>query len=226
MSRIDARHRPNRWYWLPLSALIASAASCRPANTQTGDNHALPWPPRVGESFPELQLRDVYGAPVSLGDLRGQLLLIEPIGMDCPACQAFAGAAEHGPFGPVTPQPDLPAFEQILAGRGVNLGGSQVHWVQLLLYNARRDGPPSLEEAQRWARHFELDRRSDVRVLVGDDALINPASYRMIPGFFLVDQCFVVRSDLTGHRPANSWDHFFENLMALRTSPPTCSPDR
>ncbi len=50
-------------------------------------------------------------------------------------------------------------------------------------------------------------------VLVADDYLIGPATFKMIPGFQLVDPEFRLRWDATGHRPRH--DLWGELLPAL-----------
>ncbi len=75
--------------------------------------------------------------------------------------------------------------------------------MQLLLYDMKRSGAPKLEVAQRWAKHFGLADRPDTYVLVGEPYLIGRASFRMIPGFQLVDRDFVLRYDAGGHHPVH-----------------------
>ena len=66
-----------------LRAIVAGAAilaaSCGPG-TPSGP---LPfaWPPSVGETYPDVELRDHKGEIVKLSSFRGKVLLIEPIGM-------------------------------------------------------------------------------------------------------------------------------------------------
>ena len=57
------------------------------------------WPPRVGERYPNLRLLNSLGERIALESLAGKIILVEPIGMDCPACNAFAGANRRGSSG-------------------------------------------------------------------------------------------------------------------------------
>lgn len=43
----------------------------------------------------------------------------------------------------------------------------------------------------------------------------NQASYNMIPGFQLIDQNFILRSDSTGHNPKESFDHLIRLAAKL-----------
>ena len=53
-------------------------------------------------------------------------------------------------------------------------------------------------------------------VLVGEDYLIGPASYRMIPGFQLIDRDFVLRYDGAGHQPRHDmWRELMPAIPSL-----------
>ena len=41
----------------------------------------MPWPPRVGEAYPDLRLVDQTGRTTSLSSFKGHVLLVEMIGM-------------------------------------------------------------------------------------------------------------------------------------------------
>ena len=71
------------------------------------DGHQTTWPPKLGELMPNLKLEDHRGEEVELASLRGKVVLLEYVGMSCPACQSFSGAAKSGSFGGVRPQSGL-----------------------------------------------------------------------------------------------------------------------
>ena len=185
---------------------------------------ASSWPPRLGQLYPDLQLSDASGNRVQLSDYSGKVLLIEPIGVDCPACQAFAGAHREGvgPLRNCTPQQNLQSIEEYAEERaGVSLDDPRLVYVQLLLYNWTRQGPPTQEEAREWAEHFGADRQPNHLVLIADPEMIGPASYAMVPGFQLVDTDFVLRFDSTGHNPHhNLWIDLLPELPALLDAVP------
>jgi hypothetical protein len=190
-----------------LSALLLlSAAACgwepptSPASREAA-NHF--WPPRVGEAYPNLKLLNTSGERVEPSSFRGRVILVEPIGMDCPACNAFAGGSRSGGFQGVRPQAGLPAVDEILrdyAG-GVSLADDRFVSVRLLLYAPGRQRAPRLELARRWEAHIGLASSEQHVLLVGEDYLIGPASHAMTPGFQLIDRDFVLRFDASGHRP-------------------------
>jgi hypothetical protein len=99
----------------------------------------------------------------------------------------------------------MPDFREMLENyAGVSASDERIVLVQLLLYNMKRNGPPTLELAQRWSKHFGFGAGRNELVLVGEDYLIGKASYAMIPGYQLVDRHFVLRFDSAGHRPKHS----------------------
>jgi hypothetical protein len=178
------------------------------------------WPPRVGERYPNLRLLNSRGERIALDSLAGRVILVEPIGMDCPACNAFAGGNRPGASGfqGVQPQGGLPAVDELLDSyaEGISLSDDRITLVHLLLYRPGRDGPPKLETARLWAEHFGIEESDDTIVLVGEPYLIGPASYNMIPGFHLIDADFVLRFDATGHKPKhNLWSELLPAVPSL-----------
>ncbi|HUM17565.1 MAG TPA: hypothetical protein VL086_17875 [Candidatus Nitrosotalea sp.] len=163
------------------------------------------WPPRVGEPYPDLELVDQTGQLVRLSSLKGSVLLIEPVGMNCPACQSFAGAHRLGPYEGIQPQGGLPSIEELVPqyARGVSLSDERIVYVQLLLYSMTMEAPTP-EDARKWAQHFRADRAKNQIVLAGTKEFIGQASYDMIPGFQLVDRNFILQVDATGHRPQHN----------------------
>ena len=175
-----------------------------------------PWPPVLGERFPDLELRDVTGAVRRLSEHEGKVVLVEPIGMNCPGCLAFVGAHEQGDFRGWSPQAGLPSLERIVAEGypGLDLGHPDLVRIQLLLYDESQRRAPTLEDAVAWAEHFELAEEPNVEVWVGDAGLVNPASYAMIPGFFLVRRDFTLAVDNAGHHPPHDMGRLLQELQA------------
>lgn len=164
-----------------------------------------PWPPVKGQPYPDLELPDASGKPVKLSSLRGKVLLIEPIGLACAGCNAFAGGEELGGFRGATVQEGVGSIEDLLRRyASVRLEDEpDLVLVQLLLFDDRSQvgHAPTAEDARAWARHFRLEGAPNVIVLRGSTALANPASFGMVPGFQLVDRQGVLRYDGSGHHP-------------------------
>jgi hypothetical protein len=184
------------------------------AATMSPGRAPVTWPPRLGEAYPDLVLVDQTGQPVRLSSFKGSVILIEPVGMNCPACQSFAGAHHLGPYEGVAPQEGLPSIEELLPryAQGLSLSDDRLVFVQLLLYSMTM-GAPTPDDAREWARHFKADRARNHVVLAGTKELLGPASYNMIPGFQLVDRNFVLQVDSTGHQPRH--DLFTELLPTV-----------
>jgi thiol-disulfide isomerase/thioredoxin len=194
--------------------LLALVVGPSPTGAAEAPTPPSPWPPRVGELYPDLRLVDQTGQVVALSSFKGSLVLIEIVGMNCPACQAFSGAARAGSFAGVVPQGGLPPIEDLVRdyARGAPFPSRDLVFVQLLLFNMQM-GPTTPEDARAWAEHFHRHRARHQYVLAGGAALHNNASYEMVPGFQLVDRRFVLRWDATGHSPRH--DLYRELLPAI-----------
>ncbi len=171
------------------------------------------WPPVNGEAYPDLELVNQDGEQVRLSSFRGKMILLEPAGMNCPACQAFSGAHRVGPFGNIKPEQGVlsidESFKRISGGmelRKATMSGRLVR-IQILLFGMDMKAT-SAKDAAEWARHFGFRTYENEIVLAGTSRLLAPehhqASYNLIPGFQLIDQDFVLRVDATGHHPKDS----------------------
>ena len=133
------------------------------------------------------------------------MLLVEMIGMTCPACQGFSGAKKLGTFGGVDSDGGLTAIDELVPqyAPGVSFPSDELVFVQILLFDMQM-GAPTAGDARAWADHFHRDAAKHQYVLAGGPALHNQASYVMVPGFQLVDRDFVMRWDATGHNPRHN----------------------
>ncbi len=172
------------------------------------------WPPKVGEPFPDIVFTNYDGRKIRMSDFAGKVVLAEPIGMTCPACNGFSGGQTRGGVGDIVPQQGLYSIEQYLPafGGGVTLDNRNVVLVQIMLYDLYEDAP-DMEDVRVWAEHFGFDRNPNVYVVFSEHDLRGLASYLMIPGFHLVDRQSVVRYDATGHWPEH--DLYTELLPAV-----------
>lgn len=172
---------------------------------------------QVGQPFPDWQLLDPYGNSVSLSQYKGKVLLIEPVGMNCQACQALTGAHKKGPLNSVVPQKGLKSIEDYLKeyGDGLEITDSRLVFIQIIFYNNFMQAPKP-EEVQKWVQHFQMDRSPNFVVLAGTKKFIQPQIRKLIPGFFLVDKNFVLRFDSTTERPKhNLYQQLIPNISKL-----------
>jgi hypothetical protein len=156
------------------------------------------------------------------------VILVEPVGMACKACVAFAGGHHTGAFRGIAPQGDLSWIgEYARTYGGVDLGLEPIVLVQVLFYDKDLRAP-SAEDAGSWARHFGLDRSQNHVVLVAEPCLLGPQTYDMIPGFQLIDKSFVLRYDSTGHKPRHElYRELLPNIRRLLDeSPRPARPER
>lgn len=168
------------------------------------------WPPQKNRSYPDLKLVDQEGNVTRLSDFKGKVILVEPIGIPCQACVAFAGGHEFGGFEGIAPQADLESIASYAEQFGnVRLDDDRIVRVQLLLFNHAMQAPTQ-GDATAWAEHFQMQRSNNDVVLVGTPAMATKASREMIPGFQLIDKHFILRSDSTGHSPA---DDLYSELL-------------
>lgn len=185
------------------------------ASSQPAAELPFAWPPVKGEPYPDLELVDQTGARTRLSSFRGKIVLVEPIGMNCPGCNAFVGAnrAEIGHFEGIRPQRGLKSIEEYAASHagGLRLDDPRVVYVHLLLYSLKMKAPTA-DDARRWAAHFGMDRAKNQVVLAADARFIGPASYKMIPGFHLIDAEGILRSDSSGHHPK---ENLYTQLLPL-----------
>ncbi len=172
------------------------------------------WPPRRDERYPNLTLYDHHGRLVSLASLRGKVILLEPVGMTCEACQSLSGAGKVGCFGQQPAQAGVDALEDYFPRYtgGLSLSDPRIAYVQVILYGLDLHAP-SPAEAKAWAHHFKFDERSNVYVLAGTPELIGPASYAMIPGFQLIDKNFVLRAWWYGE--TGTGDDLWKQLLPM-----------
>jgi hypothetical protein len=192
-----------------LQELLTS--TIQPAAPAPSANAALSWPPRVGEAYPDLELSDLNGDPVKLSKFRGQAFIIEPVGVTCRGCQAFAGGQQVGGFSGYEPQAGLESFPEYFQQlTGLRFEEQPLLLIQIVFYG-RDGGAPTLQEAQAWERHFAAVAPKNTIVLFADQAMIRPETRSMIPGFQLVDEHFILVSD-TGNPPRQS---VYEELIPL-----------
>jgi hypothetical protein len=170
------------------------------------------WPPEKYRSYPDLELVDQTGRRTKLSEFRGKILLIEPVGMSCRACVAFAGGHERGAFWGVTPQENLESIAKCAQEYGsIQLEDDEIVHLQIVLFNSKMEAP-SEHEVRMWAQHFGLDRARNRIVLAGSPAMANLAGRDLIPGFHLVDKHFMLRADSTGAKPE---DNLYSDLLPL-----------
>jgi len=188
--------------WLATGLLALGIGACRDADVSRQTVAA--WPPKVGQPFPDMTVLDHEGHRVLLSSFRGKVLLVEPIGMSCAGCIGFCGGEEYGAFEGVEPQQGLASIDEYFErfADGADIDDPHIAIIQMLFFNLAEQ-TPTIADAGKWARHFQVDRRPNHHVLIGPESL-RDKTYPNIPGYWLVDKEFVLRSDATGHHPPSN----------------------
>jgi hypothetical protein len=169
------------------------------------------WPPKKYYEFPDFEFKDIHGNKHHLTELKGKWVLVEPIGMNCPACLAFSGAHHVGTLSGISPQNGLLSIEEYLTQGKIDIHDERIQLVQLLLYDLNMKGP-QFEEATLWRNKFDIGKNDHHWVISGGNIMQNQASFDMIPGYYLLDTNGYVISDSTGHNPK---DNLFSQLIPL-----------
>ena len=198
-----------RWCAVITLLIAQILVSCGAA--ETGNGQKLVWPPILNSPYPDVEMQTISGKKVKLSSFAGKVILVEPIGMSCPACQAFVGGDKKGGLNGVVPQGGLPSMDSLLAQQGISAQDPRLVRVHMLLYGPTM-AAPSLKEAQAWAEHFDFGKRPNEVVVFADSSFQNAGSYNMIPGFQLIDRNFILRSDSSGHNPKNN---LYKDLLPL-----------
>lgn len=173
-----------------------------------------PWPPEKYRAYPDFELLNQDGKTVRLSDFAGRILLVEPIGMSCPASLALAGGHRYGPLQRVAPQANIDALEDYARQyAGVDLNDPRIFRVQILLFNAEMQ-PPTPADLQDWVRHFRIPDYGNRVVLAGTAAMATAEGHKLVPGVQLVDQRFLLRADATGESPQDNLIHKLLPLLA------------
>ena len=197
---------------LPVLWILTSNLSF-PTTTTIGINKPKVWPPIVGKPYPDLDLIDQEGVEFKLSYLKGKVIIIEPIGMTCAACQAFSGGHEYGAFENNPVESYSQSFRKIFPkyAKGLRLPSKDIAFVQIILYDMKL-GKPNKEDANKWAKHFNISKNDNHFVTVFPYDMRSRISFNMIPGFQLIDRNFILRADSTGHRPTHN---LYKELIPL-----------
>ena len=189
---------------LSIALGLATLLPCGCQDADVSPATIASWPPVVGQPLPDMTVLDHRGQRVKLSSFKGRVLLVEPIGMSCPACVAYCGGGTHGAFEGAEPQQGVDSIDENLErfADGTEIDDPNIAVIQMLFFNMSLQNPTQLEAA-KWARHFQIDRSPNHFVVIGPESLRNK-TYSKVPGYWLVDKDFVVRCDATGHHPPSN----------------------
>lgn len=175
------------------------------------------WPPIIGQTFPKIDLFDHEGDRFSFESLAGKPTLVELVAMTCTACQAWSGAHERGTFEDLYAQEDLQSLEKDFprSTDGLQLSDGTINFVQLIVYNTKLEAPTPAD-LSAWRRHFGFDSHRSTFIVSGGELLANGTTFRLVPGFFLLDKQLIVRFARLGPGQGGPNDLYWEMLPAIR----------
>ena len=192
----------------------------RMSQVASKQNALSDWPPVCGKPFPKFDLFDHADNRFSFDSLRGKPTVVEFISMTCAGCQAFSGGNEFGPYGGLASQQNLESFETYFRQyTGHDLYSGEVNCVVVIVYNDKLQSPTA-QDLNAWRKHFHMEDHGNVHI-VSSPELANGDSFKMIPGFMLLDQEQAVVFDSTGHNPKhNLYTDLLPGVKALLPSRP------
>ena len=121
----------------------------------------LPWSPKEGKTYPNLDLMTTSGKSYSLAQLKGQAIIVLPVDMRSANSQVQAGAKVYGSLNGV----DLnSAIVKSLESQIGKKSCTQIKIVHLVLYNLEGKAPTT-KDLILWNNHFELANKTNQVVL-------------------------------------------------------------
>lgn len=173
------------------------------------------WPPKLGETYPDLLLFDAEGKEVRLSSLAGKSVLLHLGAMCSPGTVAYTGGNKAEPFAGCAPQQDALALEAWLKRKGISAEHPELRIVHALFYGTNQSDPPSAEDLRKWIAHFGLAERPNTIALRGDMAYSEQATFERIPGVQLIgpDRKFLVDC---ARNTTTDWNDVIKALKTLQ----------
>ena len=173
------------------------------------ENENLPatWPPEMNKEYPEIALIDQNGKRFNLHNLQDKIVILEYIDFTSPISQAQSGAGLMGAYGTYSNSVDeysVP-FADVLQQNNmgsINFPGDNVVSLKIIVYGASDQA--TLDDAENWARHFNLKTEDGYIVAVAQKDLRDEATMGMIGGYQLLDKKLRLRVDSSGIAPKHN----------------------
>ncbi|MBL4848361.1 MAG: DUF4034 domain-containing protein [Planctomycetes bacterium] len=186
-----------------------------------------PWPPLRGKEHPDLTLFDLAGKEVKLSSFKGKVILLHFVATTSPGSIAQAGGFKGESYQGVSPQAGVWRLDKELKEANVPVDSPDLIWLQVMVYGPRQ-GVPTLSDAKAWAKHFKLAERPRTRVLYTDKRYQVPATYALVPGYFVIDREFKFVYDRANMISADGYTEVANGLKWLlrkrHPAPPAYSP--
>ena len=188
-------------------AIIDILSGKDPTQKTAEDGTPYYWPPKMNQPYPDMMLLDRNGREFKLSDLKGYVIVVSFVDMSSPISQAQAGATVTGAYG-LTKEIDKYSepFTQVVrknAPNGFTLPNDAVLEIDVLVY-AQDGSQATLNDADQWAKHFDLDLDRGIIVAVPKDDIRGQDVQKILTGYQLVDQHMMLRVDSAGLEPKHN----------------------
>ena len=179
------------------------------AGIKSNENFPDVWPPKMNTTYPEIELFDQTGREFLLSSLQKRVLVVEYIDISSPVSQAQSGAYLAGPYyAAATTEIDEYAepFADVLrknSETNVILPDDNIIELKIIVYG-EGGGPGTRDDAQNWAKHFNLNISDNVIVAVPKKDFRGKETQEIIGGYHLVDKNLRLRVDSAGPMPKHN----------------------
>lgn len=165
------------------------------------------WPPKMNHPYPDIALLDRNGRSFKISNLKGYVIVISYVDMSSPISQAQAGAAVTGPYG-ASKKIDKYSYtfsETVRknAPDGFTLPKNGVLEINVLVYS-QNGSQATLDDADKWAKHFNLSLKRGVLVVVPKQDIRGKEIQNILTGYQLIDQNMILRVDSAGYKPKHN----------------------
>ncbi len=177
------------------------------SSTTINENLPNPWPPKMNEPYPDIDLIDQNGQEFKLSSLKGKIVIVEFIDMTSPISQAQSGAWLVGAYGRIQ---EIDKYTETFSDTlrkntepSIILPNNNIMQVKIIVYS--EDGKqPSRDDAQNWASHFGYTREEGVIVSVARNDIRDIRTQELVTGFQLIDKNQILRVDSAGPTPKHN----------------------
>ncbi|MGH1375963.1 MAG: hypothetical protein ACRBCK_06395 [Alphaproteobacteria bacterium] len=166
-----------------------------------------PWPANMNVAYPDIILMDDKGQELLLSDFMGKVVVLEFIDMSSPISQAQSGSLLLGAYGDtVKVDRSRTTFANVVrdeTGEGFTYPSANTVELKVIVY-AEDGGLPTVDDAAKWANHFDLSSEESIIVAVPKTDLRSPITQGLIGGYHLLDKQSRLRVDSVGTIPRHN----------------------
>ena len=147
------------------------------------------WPPVKGAEVSGIEFINHRGVTKKLAHLSGRATILEFVGMNCPACNGFAGGnSKPIKYKNMRSQKGLKSFDKYFErfSKVGSIRNANINFIHILIFDIKNK-PTSIEDAKSWHSFYGSKFGPKFEVWVPKKDLTG-ISYDLIPGFALIDR--------------------------------------